>query len=60
VPTLYLHGAKDGCIGVELVKEMGAMFASGLQKVIIPDAGHFVHQEAAEDVNRHILRFLNG
>jgi pimeloyl-ACP methyl ester carboxylesterase len=60
VPTLYLHGAKDGCIGVELVKEMDAMFASGLHKVIVPDAGHFVHQEAAEDVNRHILRFVNG
>jgi pimeloyl-ACP methyl ester carboxylesterase len=58
VPTLYVHGAKDGCIGVELTNAMDSFFAAGLHKVILQDAGHFVHQEKPAEVNRHILEFL--
>ena len=29
-----------------------------LQTVIVPEAGHFVHQEQPEIVNRHLLEFL--
>ncbi len=59
VPTLYFHGEKDGCIGVELVEEMDPFFAHGLEKVILP-AGHFVQQEAPDEVNRHLLAFLKS
>ena len=58
VPTLYFHGARDGCIGVELTNDMDSLFAGGLRKVILADAGHFVHQEKPDEVNRHILDFL--
>jgi pimeloyl-ACP methyl ester carboxylesterase len=58
VPTLYFHGAKDGCIGVELVNDMDALFAGGLKKIVMPAVGHFVHQEAADAVNREILKWL--
>ena len=58
VPTLYIHGREDGCIGVELVNSMEAFFDNGLRKVIIEDAGHFVHQEKPNEVNRAILEFL--
>ena len=58
VPTLYLHGRDDGCIGAELSEGMEEFFDKGLEKVIIDGAGHFVHQERPEEVNRLILDFL--
>lgn len=30
------------------------------QKGIIPDAGHFVHQEKPEEVSKTLLAFLNS
>jgi pimeloyl-ACP methyl ester carboxylesterase len=58
VPTLYIHGANDGCVGAELTQGIEADFAKGLQKHIIPGAGHFVHQEQPQAVNDLILSFL--
>ncbi len=58
VPTLMFHGARDGCIGAELLAGMEALFPNGLKKVIVPDAGHFLHQEQPELVNRKLLEFL--
>lgn len=58
VPALYFHGARDGCIGVELCDGMEAFFPAGLEKVIVPDAGHFVHQERPDVVNAALLQFL--
>jgi pimeloyl-ACP methyl ester carboxylesterase len=58
VPTLYIHGANDGVMGVELTEGMEGAFAKGLEKKIIPNAGHFVHQEKPEEVNELILAFL--
>jgi pimeloyl-ACP methyl ester carboxylesterase len=58
VTSLYFHGARDGCIGVELAEGMEAFFPAGLTKVIVPDAGHFVHQERPDAVNAALLEFL--
>ncbi len=58
VPGMMIHGAKDGCIGVELLDGMEASFPKGLRKVIVADAGHFVHQEKPELVNAELLQFL--
>ena len=58
VPTLYIHGRIDGCLGVDLVSGMEPMFPAGLRVEIIDGAGHFVHQEKPEAVNRVILEFL--
>jgi pimeloyl-ACP methyl ester carboxylesterase len=60
VPTLYFHGRNDGCIGAELAEGMEAFFDRGLEQVIVEDAGHFVHQERPEEVNRRILEFLGA
>lgn len=60
VPTLYFHGARDGCIGVDLADGMEALFPNGLRKVVIPDAGHFVHAERPDEVNRVVLDFLSS
>ncbi len=57
-PTLLFYGARDGCLGTELLEGMEAFFPGGLKKVIVPEAGHFVHQEKPEIVNREMLAFL--
>lgn len=58
VPALYIHGAQDGCIGVEMTDGMERAFTASLDKRIIADAGHFVHQEKPEEVNRLLLEFI--
>jgi len=60
MPGLVLHGARDGCIGAELVPPMRDYFPAGLCVEIVPDAGHFVHQERPDVVNRLVLDFLRA
>jgi len=60
VPTLALHGARDGCMSADLLVGMEAMFPRGLRTVVLPGAGHFVHQEQPAEVNRLVLEFLKG
>ena len=42
-PTLYLHGASDGCIGAELARGAEHLLAPSSQMAVIDDAGHFLH-----------------
>jgi pimeloyl-ACP methyl ester carboxylesterase len=58
VPTLYLHGQDDGCIGAELSEGMEPLFPAGLERVELPGCGHFLHQEKPEEVSRLLLDFL--
>lgn len=58
VPTLYLHGEKDGGFGVELTEGMEEAFLNRFEKHIIPNVGHFLHQENPEEVNKLIIEFL--
>jgi pimeloyl-ACP methyl ester carboxylesterase len=60
VPTLYLHGADDGCMGVELVdeSELTPYFPAGIDVGIVPSSGHFLHLDQPEAVNRRVLDFL--
>ncbi len=58
VPALMVHGARDGCLGVELLTGMEALFTKGLRKLVVPTAGHFVHQEQPDTVNQEITAFL--
>jgi pimeloyl-ACP methyl ester carboxylesterase len=37
---------------------MDRYFTGGLEKVIIPGTGHFMHQEKPEEVNPLIVDFL--
>jgi pimeloyl-ACP methyl ester carboxylesterase len=60
VPGLVFHGARDGCIGAELVPPMRAHFPRGLRVEIVDGAGHFVHQERPDVVNRLLLEFLRS
>lgn len=58
VPTLYLHGAADGCIGAEVSDGMESSFTGGFRRVLVPGAGHFVHWEDPATFNRAVLDFL--
>lgn len=59
VPTLYLHGDQDGCMGVELAKQAGPFLPAEDSRVeIVAGTGHFLHVEAPERVNDLILDHL--
>jgi pimeloyl-ACP methyl ester carboxylesterase len=55
-----LHGRNDGCMGAELVDGMSALFPRGLRVEIVPDTGHFLHQEAPDRINAIVLDFLRS
>ena len=58
VPTLYLHGRSDGCMGLELTEGMADAFPAGLEMAVIDGAGHFVQCEKPDAVNDRVLKFL--
>jgi pimeloyl-ACP methyl ester carboxylesterase len=58
-PTLYLHGARDGCIGVDLARDAERFLAPSSRLVVIGDAGHFLHLEKPGEVNDHILSWVS-
>jgi len=60
VPALVFHGRRDGCIGVETLDGMEALCPQGLAKVVIDDAGHFVHQEKPDRVNEALIAFFKA
>jgi pimeloyl-ACP methyl ester carboxylesterase len=59
-PTLYLHGARDGCIRADLVRDAANFLAAGSRTVIVPDSGHFLHLEKPAEVNAQILAWVQG
>ena len=59
VPSLYLHGKNDGCIGANLSEGMENFFDE-LEIRILADCGHFLHIEKHEEVNKIILNFLSN
>ncbi len=62
VRTLGLCGRKDGCIAADVFERsmLAEDFPAGLELTGFEDAGHFVHQEAADAVNARLLRFLSA
>jgi len=61
-PTLYLHGADDGCLGVEMVTDMvmAGLPAEGSRYEIVPGVGHFLQVEQPDVVNALIVDFLTS
>jgi pimeloyl-ACP methyl ester carboxylesterase len=58
VPTLAMHGTKDRPGRLEAFEMMDTLFTAGVEKVILPGTGHFLHLERPEEVNRRIVTFL--
>ena len=59
VPSLYVHGVDDGCIGVELADGMERAYAGPIRVERLA-GGHFVHQEAVEQFNSILVEFLKA
>ena len=59
-PTLYLHGADDGAIGVEVAEAARPMVGENVSIEIVAGTGHFLHLEQPEIVNRRIVEFLTA
>jgi pimeloyl-ACP methyl ester carboxylesterase len=58
VPTIYLHGERDGCVGPEITGEQGGYFSALFEQLILADAGHFVHLERPQVVNEAIVKWF--
>lgn len=60
LPTLYLHGRDDGCMGADLAEVAAASLSSddGSRVEVVDDSGHFLHLERPDEVNRLILDFI--
>jgi pimeloyl-ACP methyl ester carboxylesterase len=59
-PTLYLHGADDGCMGIDTIGPVTEHLPPGSEMVVVEGAGHFLHVERPDEVNDHIVRFLTA
>jgi len=59
-PTLYLHGAADGCISAGLARGAERFLSPASRMVVIQDAGHFPQLERPAEVNGHILAWVTG
>ena len=57
VPTLAITGVDDACIDSTIFKKLmyPEDFPRGLRVESVPGAGHFPHQEQAEQVNELLL-----
>jgi pimeloyl-ACP methyl ester carboxylesterase len=58
VPTLYLHGDRDRCIGVEATRGQMHYFSGPFEQELLAQAGHFLQLEVPERVLESALRWL--
>lgn len=57
-PHLYVHGVRDGCLGVELVADADQYLPPGSRVEVLDGAGHFLHLERAAEVNALVLDWV--
>lgn len=59
VPTLFIYGEKDQAILPETVRGIGEFVDTEFEEIHIPEAGHWVQQEAADVVTYSIREFFS-
>jgi pimeloyl-ACP methyl ester carboxylesterase len=57
-PTLYLAGARDGCVSPAMAAGQERYFSGPFRSESISDAGHFLHLEQPEIVGERIVAWL--
>jgi pimeloyl-ACP methyl ester carboxylesterase len=60
LPTLYLHGADDGCMTADFTPYVRPTLPPGSDVGVIEYAGHFLQLEQPAEVGRRIVSFLNA
>jgi pimeloyl-ACP methyl ester carboxylesterase len=60
LPTLYLHGADDGCMTADFTPYVRSTLPAGSDVGVIEYAGHFLQLEQPAEVGRRIVSFLSG
>jgi len=60
VPTLAIHGGRDGCIRPEIHADQAEHFRDELRVMRVADAGHWPHLEDPDHVLPAIVRLLRG
>ena len=60
LPTLYLHGADDGCMTADFTRFVAAALPAGSDVAVVDGAGHFLQLERPDDVGRRIVQFLKA
>ena len=58
VPTLFVYGEKDPFVLPETVRDVSQAINAPYSEFRLANAGHWVQQEAAEDVNEVLVDFL--
>lgn len=58
VPVLQLHGDLDPCVLEPTARASAAWAGPGYRYRLLPDIGHFVHQEAPLTTTRALVNFL--
>lgn len=60
VPTLFIFAEQDFAILPETVKGVSDYVVAEYQELRIPNSGHWVQNEAAEEVNSPLMDFLTA
>lgn len=58
VPTLFIYGEQDFAVLSQTVRGVADYIDAPYKELRIPDSGHWVQNEAAEEVNTALLEFL--
>ena len=59
MPTLVLHGARDGCVGPGLGEGQDRFVSGGYRREVLEDVGHFLHLERPAAVVDRISSWLS-
>lgn len=60
VPTLFIYGEQDMAIIPDTVRGLDRFIDAPYRELRIPDSGHWVQNEAIDEVNNALLEFLEG
>ncbi len=60
LPTLYLHGADDGCMSPTFARWTKRVLPAGSRTAVLGRAGHFLQLEQPAVVADHILDFVGS
>src|SRR6266849_6321100 len=59
VPTLFIYGEQDIAVIPSTVRDLGRFIDAPYRELRIPDSGHWVQNEAVDEVNGALLEFLD-